>query len=311
MKLQLLKKQKKKMAQLTIKDKFKIEYGNHEINNKSILGIGNNIVISSKGSKNGVYGFFDYDITYKAPFITVPRTGSIGEAFVQSIDCAVDDNCLVMFPKQEMLLSTLYVYASYIRQQKWRFKYGRQITPTRLGNMPIPPLVMKDESFNQKKKEILDASESLKKKYFQHKDSIIKFTNSGKHEIVNIKKLFHVKNGKSIGISNYEEGSTPYISSGEQNNGVIGFINSSKDELFPKYSITVSAFCKAHIQPFNFVARGNGGSSVKVLIPINKMDLLELLWYQLEIDKQNWRFSYGKMISKSRLEEFQFGKFNL
>ena len=49
------------------------------------------------------------------------------------------------------------------------------------------------------------------------------------------------------------------------------------------------------------MARGNGGSSVRVLIPRFRMTLSELCWFSAQINIQRWRFFYGRMAIKSRL----------
>jgi hypothetical protein len=53
------------------------------------------------------------------------------------------------------------------------------------------------------------------------------------------------------------------------------------------------------------MARGNGGSSVRVLIPKYKMTLNELIWFAAQINIQKWRFFYARMSIKSRLERLE------
>ncbi len=50
------------------------------------------------------------------------------------------------------------------------------------------------------------------------------------------------------------------------------------------------------------MARGNGGSAVRVLIPKYKMTFSELVWFAAQINMQRWRFFYGRMSIKSRLK---------
>lgn len=50
------------------------------------------------------------------------------------------------------------------------------------------------------------------------------------------------------------------------------------------------------------MARGNGGSAVRVLVPKFKMTLNELIWFSIQINIQRWRFFYGRMAIKSRLQ---------
>jgi len=124
---------------MKLKDIFTIEYGQREYHSKEGLKSGKSIMISSQSTDNGCYGFFDVPVRYKAPFITIQSTGSVGEATVQEFDCCVDDNCLVLMPKEKITLTSLYFIAAVLRLSKWRFSYGgRKVTPPRIEEMDIP-----------------------------------------------------------------------------------------------------------------------------------------------------------------------------
>lgn len=117
---------------------FHIYYGQKSLHNKDGLTEGKSLVISSSGIDNGCYGFFDFSDLIQPPFVTVPSTGSIGRAHVQKWPCGVTDDCLVLIPKDGVSNELLYVAASVIRQERWRFNYGRKITPERIANYPVP-----------------------------------------------------------------------------------------------------------------------------------------------------------------------------
>ncbi len=126
---------------MKLKDIFTIEYGQREYHSKEGLKKGKTIMISSQSTDNGCYGFFDVPVRYKAPFITIQSTGSVGEATVQEFDCCVDDNCLILTPKEKMDLTELYFIAAVLRLSKWRFSYGgRKVTPPRIEEMEIPDI---------------------------------------------------------------------------------------------------------------------------------------------------------------------------
>ena len=72
---------------MKLKSLFTIGYGQREYHSKQGLIKGSTIMISSQSTDNGCYGFFDVPIKYKAPFIAIPSTGSVGEATVQEFDC--------------------------------------------------------------------------------------------------------------------------------------------------------------------------------------------------------------------------------
>ena len=121
----------------TIADLFDVTYGQKALHSKEHLEPGVSLVISSSGADNGCYGFFDFPDLIPAPFVTVPSTGSIGEASVQEFACGVTDDCLLLFPKEGTPFEALYVAAATLRHERWRFNYGRKMTPDRIGGFPL------------------------------------------------------------------------------------------------------------------------------------------------------------------------------
>ncbi|MBL8238700.1 MAG: N-6 DNA methylase, partial [Bryobacterales bacterium] len=114
--------------------------------------------------------------------------------------------------------------------------------------------------------------------------------------------FFEVLNGKSTGEKNYSDGTIPYISSGDTTNSIINLVSGDDAEMFQFGGITVTAFGQASVQPWSFLARGNGGSAVRVLVPKFNMSIRELGWFAAQINYQRWRFFYARMSIKSRLE---------
>lgn len=122
----------------TIGEHFHIFYGQKALHSKEHLEPGLALVISSSGIDNGCYGFFDFDDLIAPPFITVPSTGSFGEARVQTWPCGVADDCLILVPKNEVPRELLFVAATVIRNERWRFNYGMKVTPSRIAGYPLP-----------------------------------------------------------------------------------------------------------------------------------------------------------------------------
>jgi len=125
-------------ANSVISKYFDIFYGQKSLHSKEALTEGKSLIISSSGIDNGCYGFFDFDELIEPPFVTVPSTGSIGRAHVQKWPCGVTDDCLILVPKPGVPREILYIAAAVVRQERWRFNYGRKITPERIANYPIP-----------------------------------------------------------------------------------------------------------------------------------------------------------------------------
>lgn len=121
----------------TIGEYFNIGYGQKELHSKEALTGGPALVVSSSGADNGAYGFFDFTKLIKPPFVTVPSTGSIGEAAVQTRACGVVDDCLILTPKPGTRSEMLYLAAATLRREAWRFDYGRKMTPKRIAGFPL------------------------------------------------------------------------------------------------------------------------------------------------------------------------------
>lgn len=118
----------------------------------------------------------------------------------------------------------------------------------------------------------------------------------------NLTDWFEVSNGRSAGYSKYPGGEIPYVSSGDAFNSIVGMVQPPPDEVYETPRVTVTAFGQAGIQPWRFCARGNGGSAVRVLEPSRSMTAEQLLWLASQINAQRWRFHYGRMATKGRLE---------
>lgn len=120
-----------------------------------------------------------------------------------------------------------------------------------------------------------------------------------------LNEVFEISAANSIGMVNYPEGVIPFISSSDSFNSIVGLVNPPPAEIYDNPVITVTAFGRACIQPWRFAARGNGGSSVRILTPRFSMTIPELLWYVSQINYQKWRFHYGRMAIQSRLRNLR------
>ncbi len=116
-----------------------------------------------------------------------------------------------------------------------------------------------------------------------------------------IDKFFAIGVGKSRGEMNYISGTCPYVSSGDPQNSIVRLVDDAAGEVFETGGITVTCFGQAYVQPWRFMARGNGGSAVRVLMPRYHMTFAELAWFAAQINLQKWRFFYGRMAIKKRL----------
>lgn len=122
----------------TIGGMFDVFYGMKELHSREGIAPGPSLVISPTEEYNGCYGWLEFPTLIQPPFVTVAQTGSIGEAFVQLEPCAVNDDCLILLPKAGVSMAHLVLAAASLRSEKWRFTYGRKLTPPRIAAFLIP-----------------------------------------------------------------------------------------------------------------------------------------------------------------------------
>ncbi len=115
-------------------------------------------------------------------------------------------------------------------------------------------------------------------------------------------EFFRIENGRSAGEKHFSDGTVAYVSSGGNNNSIVRLVDCEPAETFAEGGLTVTAFGHATVQPWPFAARGNGGSSVRVLLPRFRMNFADLAWFATQINAQEWRFFYARMAIKSRIE---------
>jgi hypothetical protein len=124
---------------MKLKDLCKIQYGQREYHSKLFLEDehGSIPLISSGASGNGFFGRFNIKPKYKN-VISVASTGSVGWAFYHGYDCCVDDNCLVLLPKKKLSDEKMLYLTLLINKDRYRYMYGRQVTPKRIGDIELP-----------------------------------------------------------------------------------------------------------------------------------------------------------------------------
>lgn len=175
----------------------------------------------------------------------------------------------------------------------------------------IPQQVLFEEEINRLNRKTLmslfqtitgfpEITESINKSFYMYNRK--RRIPLGKTE--KLEHFFEVRTGKSKGFKGYANGIVPYVSSGDGTNGVVGLVAEDNMELC-EGCITVSAFGTAYLQPWHYMARGNGGSSVRVLIPKYIMSVRELFWFIAQINSQKWRFTYARQAIKSRLVKLE------
>ena len=123
----------------TIGGMFDILYGMKELHSREGIPPGQTLIISPTEEYNGTYGWLTFTPAVQPPFVTAAQTGSIGESFVQLEPCAVNDDCLILLPRNDKTTTAqLILAAAVLRLERWRFTYGRKLTPSRICDFKLP-----------------------------------------------------------------------------------------------------------------------------------------------------------------------------
>lgn len=283
---------------MELRDLFIIGYGQKEYHSKSHLDeIKNGIpLISSKGSNRGIYGYFEIEPKYKN-VISVPSTGTICKAYFQEDGCCIDDNCLVLIPKKTLTKSEMIYISLLIRKERFKYMYGRQVTPNRLGKTKIdkiPEWVNNFKNINYN-----NLKEPLKK------ESISPY--EVEWQPFKIIDLFKIKKGERLIKENRINGKTPLITATSENNGVVEFIDfeefeNSKNHF--KDKITIDMFFNVFYHQYTYFSDDN----VHTLIPKfeNNNKYISLFLVSV-LNRLKEKYNYGRQVRLSRLNnEFIF-----
>jgi hypothetical protein len=273
---------------------FNIRYGQKEYHNKENLEEGDILLISSQGTNNGGYGFFNIPYHFNPPIVTVPSTGSICESFVQTQKCCVDDNCLVLIPKQKTSLEYLYYISAKIRETKWRYVYGRQVTPRRLGTLQVIP----PDEFKSKIKFDILIKKIIPKDVKKDKITIKEVNAFPIKQLCNIERKY----APYLNQIDLSKKVIPYVTTTEWDNGISVYCNEEPNFMRGSVTISLDGSCGITFYQFDDFLSGEK-TAVLTLKKIKNSYLLMYIANLIRI--KSWRYHYGRKLSMGRLEKFE------
>ena len=266
---------------------YQLKYGQKKYESKHTLDKGGVPLISAKEVDNGCFGFYDVQPTISEPAITIARTGSVGEAFVQDMPCGITSDCLILKPKAKLSLEYLYYVVSVIRREKWRYNFGRKITPKRLLNVNLiePTDYVPHTTYSD-----------MKKRYYPFKNETKVVEGHSNIKPVLVTNFFNLERGQFHALNHLDIGKFPTVSRTKWDNGIEGFYDRpDRAKIYPKFWLTVSTVTgNAFLQVSPFIATDN----VVILRPKKSMKVTTLIFIQSLINRVSWRYSYGRQCYK-------------
>ncbi|NCB73596.1 MAG: methyltransferase [Clostridia bacterium] len=292
-----------------VSDLFDVQYGNSlELVYLNKKDNGTNF-ISRTAKRNGLSAKVE-EIPFVPPFsaglITVAVGGSVLETFLQTSPFYTGFHVMVLTPLVEMNNAVKLYYCQCIRENQYKYSYGRQANSS-LPDLQIPkiefvPDYIKTFSLKEYGKSLLNQVD------FPNNE--VNYEQSSKS--VPLEQLFYVENGiaSSQLIRNKIKESDnwiPYIRpSYRQETSIDAYVNRKlvpDEKRFLTGTLYVStdgqgSHTFSYVSTFEFVPNSN----VSVLIPKREMSLQEKLFYAQCITNNRYKFSYGRKPKGARLK---------
>jgi len=253
--------------------------------------LGDTAYIGNGLSDNAVVGLvkpLPKDKVFKFQGIAV---SAFCEATVQSppfIACGRAGNGLVVLkPKKKMGAGQLSYVAAYLNMAvRWRFSWYWQTTVDRLRRLEIPG-------------RIPDAAFPVRD-FLPAQGAPGPAAAMPPFERFALGTIFTLGSGDFHVIGNLPTGRVPIISCGDLDNGVCGFCDVSDEKVY-SHKMTIAfngSTLSAKYHPYRFAAKDD----VAVCFPKKELRLTTLLFIQVILRREQWRFSYYRKCYREKLE---------
>lgn len=283
-----------------IKDLFDPVYGvNLELVNLEICKKGDSDsirYISRKESNNGVAAYvkrIEGVQPNPAHTISVAVSGSVLSAFYQNEEYYSGRDIYILNPLNKMSVEEMLFYSFCLRANKYKYNYGRG------ANRTLKDILVPDSIPSELKKIKIDNVNAPNSVKIIQKDLDLSGISWSKFTLGH---LFKVTKGRRLTKEDMEEGETPFIAAIDSNNGWRQFI--SQSPIHSGNTITVNyngSVAEAFYQPMPFWA----SDDVNVLYPKFKMNIYTALFISTVIEKEKYRFNFGRKWHKERMEKSQ------
>lgn len=246
--------------------------------------------------------------------IAVTNNGSVGYAYYQAkpFTCTHDVNPLYLKGHEINPYIALFL-CTIIEKERFRWAYGRKWRPIRMPSskikLPVTPEGTPDWQYMEsfvKDTIIPQLPKKAQKVWLQKYD--IRPQQEAKMELntdewkwFNYTDLFRISGSKTTPLEDlegYGKGEYPYVTTQAVNNGVEGYFNycTEKGGVLTIDS-AVLGFCSYQEKDFS------ASDHVEVLAPLFKMNKYIALFLTTIINKEQYRYSYGRKCSQIKLRK--------
>lgn len=277
---------------------FEIEYGNQLDHNKLDLSDdGINFVSRSRNNLGVVARVQKYKDTepYPAGLITVSLGGTyLLSAFIQPEAFYTAQNIKVLRPKTDMSFEEKLFYCVVIGKNRFKYtSHGREANTT-FNDILVPEEIPGEWADMDLAKLDNITNESVH-------DTEPKALDIDGWKTFNLTDLFKVTGTTTtpeLELESFGDGRYPYVTTQATNNGVEGFYNYSTEKGgVLTVDSAVVGYCS--YQPDDFSASDH----VEKLVPNFEMNKYIALFLATVINKEQYRYNYGRKSSQQRLKK--------
>lgn len=281
---------------------FAIKYGNSfDLNVLQVFGkkSGRSVnYVSRTRENNGVSAFVcreDNVTPFEKGLITVAGSGdSVLSSFVQNEPFYTSYHVFVLVPKKEMSELEKLFYCYCIRQNQYKYGFGRQANKT-LKFLPVPEQ-MPEEFANIN----IQRLNTIKREKIN--DVVVELITDNWTPF-ELKKLFKIKGTKTTSLLELEEfgkGRYPYVTTQSTKNGIEDFFDYFTEEgNILAFDSAVSGFCSYQVLSFS------ASDHVEKLIPKFKLNKYIALFLVTILNQEQYRYNYGRKCSQTRMRKIK------
>jgi hypothetical protein len=250
-----------------------VPYIGNGLGDNAVVGLVTPLPVDKVFPFNGVVVSAFCEATVQAPpFVACGRAGN---------------GLVVLEPKQPMKIGQLASVAAYLNAAvRWRFSWYWQTTSSRLERILLPDSAMSESRFSVRSY-LPSATKPVKGKWkLGYRD-------------VPLGVLFDLRPGDYHVVGHLPKGDIPMVSCGDLNNGICGHFAVTSELHDHQMTIAFNgSTLSAKYHPYKFAAKDD----VAVCTPKMQLRLTTLLFIQVMLQREKWRFSYYRKCFKEKLE---------
>ena len=198
---------------------------------------------------------------------------------------------IVLIPKEEMTEEQLYLYATQIKLQGWRFSFSRMVISQRVEDLPVVDTKL---NFSLRDSIKIQMPKEAEKR---------KITANNNLKLIPLIDLCNIERKNAKPEDNMDKnGKVPYVTTSSKNNGVSEYVDEKPNTKGKSLTVALNGSCgQTFFQLDDFITSGDNA----VLTLKGNYNPYVLFYIGFQIYMQRWGFNYYRKLSEVRLKKFK------